>query len=265
MPKHKKVLDINEQLESIEIISNRDTFRVLSMLAKHEALSFSQLKNKLNLNPNSLHRCLSKLSAHGLIENYYEKKEDQKIYSFYKISSKGREDLHSNIGVPRLWEILKKFRDVCRFHGWKTSESEDWIKAENKYHNFLWARDIHSSSFRRIISNTKCVIREGLYYRIVEASYTAWLFSKPPSEHILKTVRDDSDFSNNIAIYDLSQTYLAKPNAKRFNKTDSKVFREFDKFLESQCKIKLIDYSNINEPEQSYLLKDVHPRINHDV
>ena len=264
MTKRKKIQDINEQLENMEIISNRDTFRVLSMLAKHGSLSFSELKNELNLNPNSLHRCLSKLSAHGLIENYYEKKEDKKMYSFYKISSKGHEDLHLNIGVPRVWEILKKFKDVCRLRGWRTSESEDWIEADDKYNTFLWVKDIHPSSFRRIISNRKCVIMEGSSYHIVEPTYTAWLFLERPSDDIVMTICENSEFSNSIVIYDLSQSYLVKPNIKRLNQTDSKVFREFDNFLESQCKIKLIDYSNTNEQEQSCLLKAVHTRLNHD-
>ena len=106
--------------------------------------------------------------------------------------------------MPRVWEILNKFKDVCNFHGWRTSESEDWIKIDDEYHSFLWARDIHLSSFKRIVSNRKCIVREGLSYRVVDASYTAWLFSEAPSEALVKTVSDNPDFSGRIALYDFS-------------------------------------------------------------
>ncbi|MEM2294001.1 MAG: hypothetical protein QXX41_12070, partial [Nitrososphaerota archaeon] len=85
----------------------------------------------------------------------------------------------------RIWEILKKFKETCRSYGWKTSESEDWVEADHKYHNFLLTRNIHPSSFRSIAQNRRCVIREGLSYRVVEASYMAWVFSETPPEDLL--------------------------------------------------------------------------------
>jgi hypothetical protein len=141
--------------------------------------------------------------------------------------------------MPRVWEILNKFKDVCNFHGWRTSENEDWIKIDDQYHSFLWARDVHLSSFKRIVSNRKCVVREGLSYRIVEASYTAWLFSETPSEALVRTVSDNADFSGRIALYDLSFMLKGEKLCVKLNNTDSPVFQEFEHFLKDELKVKL--------------------------
>jgi len=141
--------------------------------------------------------------------------------------------------MPRIWEILKKFKDSCKFRGWKTSESEDWIEIGDKYHNFLYARDIHPSSFKRIASTRKCAIQEGLSYRIVEASYTAWLFSEPPSETLVKTIFENPDFSRSVAFYDLSPLFEGKNLCVKLNHTDSPVFQEFESFLKKELKVKL--------------------------
>jgi hypothetical protein len=146
--------------------------------------------------------------------------------------------------MSRVWEILRKFKDVCRFRGWKTSESEDWIELDDKYHNFLWARDVHPSSFKRIISNRKCIVREGLSYHVVEASYTAWLFSETPSEALVKTIYDNPSFSKRIALYDLSPLLEGKNQLVKLNYTDSPVFQEFENFLKSELKVKVKSISN---------------------
>ncbi|MDH5787898.1 MAG: hypothetical protein OEZ40_06385 [Candidatus Bathyarchaeota archaeon] len=146
--------------------------------------------------------------------------------------------------MPRVWEILKRFKDSCEFHGWKTSESEDWVEFEDKYHNFLWTRDIHPSSFKTIASNRKCVVREGLLYHVVEASYTAWLFSESPPEVLVKTIFDNPDFSKRIAVYDLSPILKGKNHCIKLNHTDSHVFHEFESFLQNELKVKVKPISN---------------------
>lgn len=115
--------------------------------------------------------------------------------------------------MNRVWDILRKFKNLCQQRGWKTSENEDWIGTDEGYHNFLWARNVHLSSFKRIISNGKCVVPEGSSYRVIKASYTAWLFSDAPSETLVKMVLDNPDFSNRIALYDLSPLLEGKTYA----------------------------------------------------
>ena len=154
--------------------------------------------------------------------------------------------------TPKVWEILKKFKDFCKFHGWKTSESYDWIEIDDRYHNFLCARDIHPSSFKRIITNRKCVVREGLSYHVVEASYTAWVFSEPPSETLVKTILENQEFPKRIALYDLNPLLEGKNLCNKLNHTDSTVFQEFENFLKTELKVKLKPLFNRELNSENY-------------
>lgn len=142
-------------------------------------------------------------------------------------------------GTSRIWEILRGFKELCRSRGWKTSESEDWVEVNNEFHSFLWVRDIHPSSFKKVMSNRKCVVREGLSYRVVEASYTAWLFSQAPSEALLKTAFGNSDIFHKTALYDLSSLLAGEKSCVKLNQTDSPVFQEFESFLINELGVKL--------------------------
>lgn len=148
--------------------------------------------------------------------------------------------------LSRIREILKRFKDLCKSHGWKTSEKDDWVETEKGYHNFLWARSIHPSSFRRITANRKCVVREGLSYRVVEPSYTAWLLSESPSETLIEVISENPDFSKKIALYNLSSISEGKDLGFKLNHTDSPVFQEFENFLRKELNVKL---SPIRTPE----------------
>jgi hypothetical protein len=159
--------------------------------------------------------------------------------------------------MPKIWEILKKFKDLCKFRGWKTSESEDWIEIDDKYHNFLWTRAIHPSSFKSIVSNRRCVVREGLSYHVVEASYTAWLFSETPSETLVKTIFENPDFSKRIALYDLSPLLEGKNLCIKLNHTDSPVFQEFESFLKNELKAKLKPLSNPEFNTENYTMAEL--------
>jgi len=139
----------------------------------------------------------------------------------------------------KVWEILGKFKLFCTSLGWKTSENEDWVEMNDNYHNFIWARDVHPSSFRRIALDTKCVVREGTSYRVVEAAYTAWLFSQTPSEELLRTISENPCLSKSTALYDLSQVTNSKNFCVRQNNTRSQVFQEFEKFLQNELNIRV--------------------------
>lgn len=141
--------------------------------------------------------------------------------------------------LPKIRSILKKFKDVCRLQGWKTSQKNDWIRTEDGYHNFLWTRSIHPSSFRSITANRRCVIRKGLSYDVVEASYTAWLFSEAPPRVLVETVCENPDFSKRTALYNLSPILEDKNLGFKLNSTDSPVFQEFENFLQKELKVNL--------------------------
>jgi len=141
--------------------------------------------------------------------------------------------------ISKVWEILGKFKLFCMRLGWKTSDNEDWVETQDNYHNFIWVKDVHPSSFRKIALDRKCVVREGTSYRVVEAAYTAWLFSQTPSEEFLKIISENPPLSKSIALYDLSQVTKNRNLCVRLNNTSSQVFREFENFLQSEMNVRV--------------------------
>jgi len=144
--------------------------------------------------------------------------------------------------TSKAWDILRKFKELCKFNGWKTSENEDWIKISDEYHSFLLTRNIHPSSFKNIVANRKCVVREGLSYRVVEATCTAWLFSETPPDDIANVIFCNPEFSKTVALYDLSPIFEGKNLCIKLNQTKSPVFYEFENFLERELKVKVRPY-----------------------
>jgi len=133
--------------------------------------------------------------------------------------------------VPRVWELLKHFKESCHRKGWQTSDYEDIVKIDDEYHNFIGTRTIHPSTFRRIISNKKIAVPEGKSYRVIDVAYTAWVFQKPLSKKLIDNLTVNSDLSKKTALYDLSEVYQGKPTCFKLNETDSRVFDEFERFL----------------------------------
>lgn len=135
------------------------------------------------------------------------------------------------LSLPKVWELLKGFKEWCRLKGWKTSEESDWVRIGHEYHDFVWARNVQPSTFVKVSQSPKCTVRDGYTYRIVNASYVAWLFQQPPFESLLQTLVGASDLCERTALYDLSQVYQGNPVCLKLNATKSLVFREFENFL----------------------------------
>lgn len=154
------------------------------------------------------------------------------------------------INIPRVWDLLELFKDDCKSRGWEIAEHEDWVKTGNQYHNFLWARTVHLSTFAKIATAHKCAIREGNSYQVVDVSHTAWLFPEAPPEKVIQAVIENPEISKRIAIYDLSWAYSGKPVCLRLNETDSKVFQEFESFLGKKWGLEF-------KPAQELLTKNV--------
>lgn len=139
--------------------------------------------------------------------------------------------------MPKLCEIVDGFKCSCKLHGWKTSENEDWIKTGDEYHNFLWIKNVNSSSLQNIAASKKCAIHEGLFYRVVKATYIAWLFPETPSEALTKIIFESPQLSKTVAFYDLSPILEGKKYCFKINSTDSLVFQEFENFLEKELDV----------------------------
>jgi len=143
------------------------------------------------------------------------------------------------LDIPKVWELLKHFKGECESKGWKTSEYGDWVKKGNQYHSFLWTRTVHPATFEKVATSRRCAIRKGVSYQVVDVSYTAWVFPEAPPEKVRQIVMENPELSRRVAIYDLSWAYAGKPVCLKLNETDSKVFREFERFLEKKCGVKI--------------------------
>ncbi|UCD96527.1 MAG: hypothetical protein JSV35_00275 [Candidatus Bathyarchaeota archaeon] len=141
--------------------------------------------------------------------------------------------------IPRVWSLLGRFKEDCKSRGWKTSTSEDLVKIDGEYHNFIGARTTHLSTFKKITSNRKHTIAEGESYHIVDVAYTAWVFQVKPPAQLIEAVRKDPRLSKNTAVYDLSQLYEGSPHCLIINKTASPVFKAFEEFLNRTYGVKV--------------------------
>jgi len=140
--------------------------------------------------------------------------------------------------MSKIWDLLRNFKSLCQRYGWRTCSAEDWVQADDRYNHFLCAGNVQPSSFKRIISDRKFIVREGLSYRVVEASYTAWLFSEKPSGSLLSVFYGNPDYLKGIALYDLSPLLEGRNVCMRLNRTDSPVFQEFETFLKNELDVK---------------------------
>jgi hypothetical protein len=142
------------------------------------------------------------------------------------------------VAAERLCELLGSFKGKCRVLGWKTSDYEDWVHVDNQYHNFLWTRTIYPSTFKKIAKASKCAIQEGASYHVVNVDYDAWLFLESPPDEVIRTVMTDQSLAKKTAIYDLSALCTGKSTCLKLNSTESKVFKEFEAFLQLTCGFK---------------------------
>jgi len=135
------------------------------------------------------------------------------------------------VSIPKIWELLKGFKEWCKRKGWRSDEDEDWIRLDHEYHDFVWTKNVTPSTFRKVTQNPKCTAHEGPLYHVVNASYVAWLFQQPPPDSIVQALIDDSSLYARTALYDFSQVYRGVPTCLKLNATKSQVFKEFEHFL----------------------------------
>jgi len=83
-----------EALEKLfHSLANKNRLRILRLLAEgHSPMTFTQLKNTLDLNPNTLSFHLEVLKDSGLVSNSLRKTSSG--YSYYEATEKGRRYLN---------------------------------------------------------------------------------------------------------------------------------------------------------------------------
>ena len=140
--------------------------------------------------------------------------------------------------VRKIWEIVARFMRRCQSKGWLVIEREDMIKSNDKFHNILWTRNIHPSTFKSIAAKETSAIREGISYRPINVSYNAWICATPLSEPLKQTIAKNPELLNRNAVYNLSEI-STKGVAEKMNKTGSEVFQEFEMFLKDELRFEL--------------------------
>lgn len=144
-----------------------------------------------------------------------------------------------SISFPTVCRLIDSFKERCRLNGWETCENEDWVKTKDgQYHSLLWTQTIHPSTFARIVTSHKCGIRHLTFYEVVDVAYTCWLFHENVPELLIDWLEDNPELSEKTAIFDFSCIYRGSNVCRKFNKTRSRVFKEFERFLEEEWNIR---------------------------
>jgi hypothetical protein len=145
--------------------------------------------------------------------------------------------------LSELSELLRVFKTECLTKGWETSETEEWIKADDGYHALFYTRpSVNTYALTKIAERSKCLVIEGGAYRVVDAAYTAWLLPEPSErmqKELVQVVAKNPQLAKRTALY-----FFHKANAEAFeclavNGTDSKVFGKFEEFLKDKIGINL--------------------------
>jgi hypothetical protein len=137
--------------------------------------------------------------------------------------------------LPPIWALIAQFKASCSKE-WTTSIDrsayDNVIEAEHAYHKFFLTRHLHPTTFKKIVANSSCTLREGVSYRTVKLSYMAWVVSQSPSWDIWTYLsKQGPSFAKRVAYYDFSQVYDGVSRGYKLNETDSKVFQEFERQL----------------------------------
>ncbi len=155
-----------------------------------------------------------------------------------------------NFRFPKIWELLDRFKDLCQLKGWKTSEHEDWVKAnDGKYHIFQWIPTVNLSTFTKIITKSKFAIRQGLSYKVVYFSYSAWLFWRNPPEIIVQFIIKNPHLLIKTAVFDFSHSRNGEPFCLKLNETASTVFKDFERFVEKELEMPIKPVNELNHFE----------------
>ena len=72
----------------------------------------------------------------------------------------------------------------------------------------------------------------------------AWLFYERPPEFFTSFIEENPELAQRIAIFDLCWVYIGEDVCRKFNETESIVFKEFELFLKDKWGIL---FSSVNE------------------
>jgi hypothetical protein len=130
-----------------------------------------------------------------------------------------------------IFDCVERFKKYClQSRNWKVYEGADLIRAKNRFHRFVWARQLRPLTFENMVRNPLCAVTEGVLYRIERVSFMAFVVLQP-SSGVLKFFEEEPSIQRWVALYDLSRFFRSKPICVKLNETKSPVFSEFERFL----------------------------------
>lgn len=138
---------------------------------------------------------------------------------------------------PEIFEIINCFKNRCQLKGLETLENSNIVKSEGKYHNFIWIRELHPPTFERVAKHEEYAISDGVSFRIIKVSYTAWICMETSCKSLMQIMAQNPEILRKNAVYDLSRVKV-NGICSKLNKTKSDVFRDFELFLTNQLGIK---------------------------
>jgi hypothetical protein len=161
----------------------------------------------------------------------------------------------SSMVFPKAWDLIDEFKERCKLKGWKAYDKCDVVEADNKYHEFIWVRNIQPTAFKSIIMNAACSVQEGLSYRMIKLSHMVWVLVETPTTSIWRMVKETPGLARKVSIYDLSEAYKGKLTCSRLNETESAVLQEFERFINTKYGLEFTPYSE----SRSYPLPEEYP------
>lgn len=139
------------------------------------------------------------------------------------------------------WDLIERFKETCRYRGWGVYGDEDLVYDGNNYHHLVLVRRTYFETFKRVITNTHQPIKDGSSYRSVNVSYVAWISERAIPRSVVEFLASKPVFLKRVALYDLSPIQSNEYMCLVMNKTDSIVFKEFEKFL-SENGLRLVHF-----------------------
>jgi len=101
-----------ELRKAIEGLNNKYRQEILLVLNEVEKLSFSEIREKVDINRSLLANHLKKLSKTLLIEHFYEHEVGNEKFSYYSISTFGKSLLENMIGTLYFKRVKTRIRVV---------------------------------------------------------------------------------------------------------------------------------------------------------
>jgi len=131
-------------------------------------------------------------------------------------------------------ECIKEFTEHCRRSKyWKTYENQELVQTESGFHKIVWMQEPQARFFENSIKYPLSVIRDGISYRTVRNSFTAFVSLEALSVAVQLFFEESPSLSSWVALYDLSGVTKHSSVCSRTNLTKSEVFQEFERFLSS--------------------------------